>query len=327
MPNSTDTKIRQALRSVIGMEAETLKDVRAAVNTDYVKAVRLMAACKGKIVVTGTGKSGLIANKIAATLASTGTPALYLHPTDGLHGSLGTLQRQDLVLAIGKSGESSELNEILPALKRLRVSYIAMTSKRRSTLAKNAAAVIYVPIKKEACPLNLAPTCSTTASLAVGDAIAVALMKLRGFKTENFALLHPGGLIGRRLTLTVGDVMHSGKSNPTIPADATIAKMLLELTRHHTGAVSVVGPTGTLLGLITDFDLRRVLSKGEDLRRKKVRQLMNKNPTTVHPETLVVDALHSMLNRSKPFAVLPVVDARKKAVGMIHLHDIRKFGL
>ncbi len=323
----TNSAILRSIRSVIGLEADTLKLARAAVGKPFADAVRRFAACRGKVIVTGTGKSGLIAQKIAATFASTGTPALYLHPTDCLHGSLGTIQRKDLVFAIGKSGESSELNDMLPALKKLRVPVIALTTNSKSRLARGASIALIVPVREEACPFDLAPTCSTTAALAVGDALAVTLMKLRGFHEKDFAQLHPGGQLGKRLTLTVADIMHAGKNNPTVLADASLHQMLIEITRKHTGAVSVIDRRGKLLGLITDYDLRRLLEKGADIRSKTVLSFMNTRPTCVRPETLAIDAMRLMLERKKPFAVLPVVDAKGKAVGMIHLHDIRKIGL
>lgn len=323
----TNSAILRSIRAVIGMEADTLLLTRAAINKSFADAVRLLAACRGKIIVTGTGKSGLIGQKIAATFASTGTPALYLHPTDCLHGSLGTIQRKDLVLAIGKSGESHELLDILPALQRLRVKIIVLSASPRSSLARGASLALTVPLKEEACPLDLAPTCSTTAALAVGDALAVTLMKLRGFHQRDFAQLHPGGQLGKRLTLTVGDIMHAGKNNPTVRIDAPASKMLIELTRKHTGAVSIVDRRGRLVGLITDYDLRRILEKGADIRAQSLRSIMNPRPTHVQPKTLAIEAMRLMLERKKPFAVLPVVDAKGIAVGMIHLHDIREIGL
>jgi len=323
----TDAAILRSIKDVIGLEAETLREAKKSVNASFADAVRRIAACRGKIIVTGTGKSGVIAQKIAATFASTGTPALYLHPTDCLHGSLGTIQPKDMVFAIGKSGESRELNDMLPALKKLRVPVIALTANGKSRLAASASVALVVAIKEEACPLDLAPTSSTTAALAVGDALAVTLMKLRGFHEKDFAELHPGGQLGIRLTIKVEDIMYAGRNNPTIGADATISKMLAAIARHHTGAVSVVNARGKLLGLITDFDLRDVLRRGQDIHSKSIREIMNKKPTCVRPGDMAIDAMKLMINRKKPFAVLPVIDGRGRSVGMIHLHDIRKLGL
>lgn len=315
------------IRRVLDLEARTLSRVRDAVNGAYARAVKMMAACKGKVIVTGTGKSGLIGQKIAGTLASTGTPALFLHPADALHGDLGTVQRGDLVLAIGKSGESAELNGLLLALKKMGVPVIAMTGNPRSTLARGAALTLAVPVAEEACPLNLAPTCSTTAALAVGDALAVALMKAKKFDRQRFAMLHPGGQLGKRLTLTVADVMYGGKDNPVVRLTAPLSRMLIEITRHHTGAVSVVDAKGRFQGLVTDYDLRKVLERGEDIRSKTIAEIMNPRPTCARPDQLAAEALDLMLNRKKPFAVLPVVDGKRKAVGMVHLHDLRRNGL
>ncbi len=309
------------------MEAETLKNLQRAVDASYVKAVRLMAACRGKIVVTGTGKSGLIAQKIAATLASTGSAAHYIHPNDGLHGDIGAIKRGDVVLTIGKSGESAELNDLLPAVKRLKCALIALTSNRRSTLAKSADVVVYIPVKQEACLLDLVPTNSTTAALAVGDALAVTLMELKGFDAKHFARLHPGGQLGRRLTLLVSDVMHSGKDHPVVRENATPARMLKELTQKHLGAVNVVDKRGRFVGLITDYDLRSILERDVSLSTLSLHGIMNRKPTTIAPFALAVDAMQMMIKRKKPFAVLPVVDKKRRAVGIVHLHDIRRSGL
>lgn len=319
--------IERELKSVIGLEAEALLRVREAVNGKFSRAVRVLAACRGKVVVTGMGKSGLIGQKVAATLAATGTPAISLHPAEGMHGDLGVVQRGDVVLAIGKSGESDELNAILPSLKRLGVPILAVTSNSRSTLARNADLALITPIDAEACPLNLSPTCSTTAALAVGDALAVTLMKLRGFRREQFALLHPGGRLGKRLTLRVSDIMRDGEHNPTIPVTAGMRETLLEMTRKHAGAVSVVDGRGRLKGLITDNDIRRHLERGEEVLAKRVRDVMNPRPTSIRSSRLAIEAADLMGNRKYPFTVLPVVDERGRAVGMINLVDIRSRGL
>ena len=319
--------IARELKAVIGREAEALRQVRDAVDGAFSQAVRVLARCRGKVVVTGMGKSGLIGHKVAATLAATGTPAIYLHPADGMHGDLGVIQRGDVVLAIGKSGESDELNAILPSIQRIGVPIIAITSNARSTLAKHSTLVLFTPIESEACPFNLSPTCSTTAALAVGDALAVTLMKLRGFKRERFALLHPGGRLGKRLTVTVADIMRGGEDNPVIPSGATMRGALVEMTRQHAGAVSVVDARGRFLGLITDCDIRRHLERGENVLRKSVRDVMNPRATSIRADRLAVEAADVMGNRKYPFTVLPVVDARGRAIGMINLVDIRSRGL
>lgn len=319
--------ILKELRRVIALEADCLRTLSRSVNGDFTRAVGLMAACRGKVIVTGIGKSGLIAQKIAATLASTGTPALYLHPAEGLHGDIGLAQAHDLVLAIGKSGESAELNAILPALKRLKIKVIVVTAAADSTLGRSADVKLITPVAQEACPLNLAPTCSTTAALAVGDALAVALMKLRGFRAEQFARLHPGGQLGKRLTLQVADLMRAGRHNAVVRIDAGVRRMLNEMTLKRAGAVTVVDRRGRLAGLVTDYDVRRALERGLDVRTAAISDIMNPRPTTVSPRTLAVEAAQLMGERPRPFLVLPVVDRRRRPVGLLHLHDIRARGL
>ena len=315
------------IRRVIALEARTLSRLRSSVGPAYARAVRLIARCRGKVIVTGVGKSGLIAQKIAATLASTGTPAVPLDAAEAAHGSLGLVQKQDLVLAIGKSGESDELNRLFPRLKALRVPIIAVTADCRSTLAQCARVVLLTPVSQEACPLNLTPTCSTTAALAVGDALAVALMGLRRFKSAQFARNHPAGQLGKRLTLTVGDVMRSGRHNPVVRENAAVGRMLVEITRQRAGAVSVVDRQGRLKGLVTDCDIREALEKGLNLQELSIAQIMNHRPTTIRPDALALRAVEIMELRSRPFNVLPVVDGRGRAVGMVQIHDLRSRGL
>jgi arabinose-5-phosphate isomerase len=315
------------IRRVIALEAKTLNALHASVDGAYAKAVVLMARCRGKVILTGVGKSGLIAQKVAATLASTGTPAVSLDPSEAKHGGIGLIQRQDLVLAIGKSGESDELNELLPRLRAIGAKIIAITTQPRSTLTRAAAVVLVTPVAKEACPLNLAPTCSTTAALAVGDALAVALMKLRNFRTEQFARNHPAGQLGKRLTLKVADVMRKGTNNPVVRESAGVNRMLVELTRQHAGALSVVDRKGRLKGLVTDCDIRRVLEQGLNIQSLSIPQIMNPRPTTIRPEALASRAAEIMELRRLPFNVLPVVDGRGRSVGMIQIHDLRARGL
>jgi arabinose-5-phosphate isomerase len=326
-PNRRDAAIVSEIRRVLRLEARTLAGLDHAVDARYAAAVRLLAKCRGKVLVTGVGKSGLIAQKIAATLSSTGTPAVHLDPTDALHGGLGLVQKADVLIAVGKSGESDELNALLPRLRALGVKIVAVTANPSSTLTRAAALVLMTPIEAEACPHNLAPTSSTTAALAVGDALAVALMKVRGFGRDHFALNHPGGRLGRRLTLKVSDIMRGGEDNPVVKANISAVAMLMEMTRKRAGAVSVVDARGRLLGLITDFDIRRGLEKGLDIRKLPVSSLMNRKPTTVLPTAMAARAVEIMENRKNPFNVLPVVDARGRAVGMIQIHDLRARGL
>ena len=323
----SDAAIIREIRRVLRLEAETLTGLSRAVDARYVAAVRLLASCRGKVLLTGVGKSGLIAQKIAATLSSTGTPAVHLDPTEAMHGGLGLVQKGDVLIAVGKSGESDELNALLPRLRTLGVKIVALTANPRSTLARAAALVLVTPVKAEACPHNLAPTSSTTAALAAGDALAVALMKVRGFGRDSFALNHPGGRIGRRLTLKVSDIMRGGEDNPVVRSEVSAVSMLMEMTRQRAGAVSVVDARGRFLGLITDFDIRRGLEKGLDIRKLPVAGLMNRKPTTIAPTALAARAVEIMENRKNPFNVLPVVDSRGRSVGMIQIHDLRARGL
>ena len=315
------------IRRVLTLEARALDTMRVAVDASWAKAVERLAACKGKVVLTGVGKSGLVAQKIAATFSSTGTPALFLDPGEALHGGLGVVQKGDIVLAIGKSGESDELNALLPALRARGVALIAMTANPRSTLAKAAALVLETPIDGEACPLNLAPTTSTTVAMALGDALAVALMKRRGFKAEHFAANHPAGRLGKRLNLRVRDVMRAGPDNPTVRPEQGTRDLLSVITRLQAGAASVVDARGRFLGLVTDFDIRRALAKGGDFGRLTIRQIMNSKPTSILPDELAAQAVEVMEDRRNPFNVLPVVDKKGRSVGLVQIHDLRARGL
>lgn len=315
-----------SVRRTLELEARALAATRKAAGPAYAKAVALMAACKGKVIVTGVGKSGHIAVKIAATLSSTGTPALHLHPAEALHGDVGLVEKRDLVLAIGKSGESAELNTLLPALRRLGVKLVAITATPSSTLGKAAAVVLHTPVSREACPLDLAPTASTTAALAVGDALAVALMERRGFTKERFALNHPAGQLGKRLTLRVRDVMRGGKELPSVREDASMRQLIAEMTAQHAGAAVVVDGKGRFKGLITDADLRAAMEKG-GLEGRVARDVMNPRATTILADRLAMEAVEVMTDRPRPFNVLPVVDKKGKAVGLVQIHDVRKLGL
>lgn len=315
------------MRRVLSLEARALAHAASSLDARWAKAVDLLVACRGKVVVTGMGKSGMIAQKIAATFSSTGTPALFLDPGEAAHGGLGVVQKGDLALAIGKSGESDELNALLPALRARKIPLLAMTSNPRSTLAKAATLVLETPLDAEACPLNLAPTTSTTVALACGDALAVALMKRRGFKTGDFAANHPAGRLGKRLTLRVRDVMRAGADNPTVPLGASATELLSTITRMHAGAASIVDRKGRFLGLVTDYDIRRTLESGGDFRRRKVAGIMNPSATTILPDALASEAVDVMEDRRTPFNVLPVVDAKGRSVGMIQIHDLRARGL
>lgn len=319
--------ILKNINEVIESEIETLEILKECVNPSFEKAVLMIFNCRGKIIVTGVGKSGNIAQKIAATLVSTGTSAIYLHPTEGMHGSLGVIQKNDIMLAIGKSGESGELLGMLPSIKKMGAKIISITANLESTLAKNSDIILFTKINQEACPLNLIPTNSTTAALVVGDAIAITLMKMRKFKSSDFGLLHPGGTIGKRLLLTVGDIMRSGTDNPIISINDSISEMLFEITNKRCGAVSVIDKNQRLLGFITDYDIRKILEKKENIFSKKIKDIMNPKPIFVYSDIKAVDVLGIMQNREKAIVVLPVLNRKKKVVGIIHMQDILAKGV
>lgn len=319
--------ILDELRNVIDIEIEALQFVRQNLSERFVDAVTMLAACQGQVIVTGVGKSGIIAGKIAATLRSTGTPAVFLHAGEALHGDLGIVRGDDVVLAMGKSGESTEVTTLLRALRRNGNRIIAMTSNPASSMANLADIVLELRVPREACPLDLAPTSSTTAALAVGDAMAVSLMKLKNISHEDFALRHPGGQLGRRLLLTIEDVMRKGDQNPVIPATGTVKEMLILITEFRVGAISIVGPAGELLGLVTDYDIRAALESGQNLFSMEISEIMNPSPAVLYNDAKAVEALEMMRHRSKPTAVLPVLNRDAKVVGMVHLHDLISAGL
>jgi arabinose-5-phosphate isomerase len=322
------TNLLDEIVRVFEIEIDALTRVRKSVGPAYAEAVRVIYECRGKVIVTGVGKSGLIGQKIAATMASTGTPAIFLHPADGMHGGLGVVQQGDVVVAIGKSGESHELITILPPLRAMGVRVIAITGSAESTLARSADVVLVADAGMEACPMNLAPTSSTTVALVVGDALAVALMKLRDFRPEHFALYHPGGQLGKRLLLTVGDIMRSGADSPMILVYASTRAMLLEMTSKRMGATCVIDDHGNLLGLVTDYDVRHVLERGLDLFSMAIVDVMNPRPSFIFSDEKATVAVEQMENREKPFLLLPVLGREtRKVVGMIHLHDIFARGL
>ncbi len=319
--------VLKELRRVIELEKQTITDLSESLGPVFEEAVKLLYACKGKVVLTGVGKSGIIAQKIAATLVSTGTPALFLHGAEGMHGDIGIIGKEDIVLAIGKSGESEELIVILPFIRRLGAQVISITTNPNSSMARHSDLVLVTPVKEEACPLNMAPTSSTTAALVLGDALAMTLMRLRDFQPTDFALYHPGGQLGKRLLLKVKDVMRSGKGNPIIHESSDSRTMLFEITNKRAGAVSIVDDDQRLLGLVTDFDIRRTLESGKNLFELAIKEIMNPKPNFVYEDEMAIHALEMMEKREKPISVLPVLDSNSKVVGMIHLHDIIARGL
>ena len=322
------TIILDEIDRVFRLEIETLTKVRDSIGDSYSLAADLLFQCSGKVIVSGMGKSGLIAQKIASTMVSTGTPAIFLHCSDGLHGDVGIVQNGDVLLTVSKSGETEELLHIVLFARKVGAGVISITSNLKSALAKSSDVVLNTPVDEEACPLNLAPTSSTTAALVVGDALAMVLMKLRGFEPENFARLHPGGQLGRQLLITVADIMRAGEDNPVIRVNATVQEMLFEITSKRTGAVSVIDESGRLLGLITDFDIRKVLEEGRDIFSLRNSDIMNQDATYIYSDQLAAEAVRLMEAREKPFLVLPVIDRQTdKVAGMVHLHDIANRGL
>lgn len=322
-----DVMLEQA-RQVLRMEAEAVLEQVERIDEHFKAAVEMILACPGRTVITGMGKSGIIGRKMAATLASTGTPSFYLHPAEGIHGDLGMVTEGDVVIALSNSGETGEVLHILPSLRRIGAKLIAMVGNPNSTLAKNSDIVLNVGVTREACPLGLAPTSSTTAALAYGDALALALLSKRKFTASQFAVFHPGGSLGRKLLLTVEDIMHSGTENPLVKADISVQDALFVITDKGLGAVSVVDDDNKILGVLTDGDIRRGLSKGVDFLKRPVTELMTASPKTITKEKLAAQALHIMeSNRPKPITVLPVVDAENHVIGLLHMTDLVRQGV
>lgn len=321
--------MKDQARRVLKIEADAVAALIDRIDERFEQAVEMILDCKGRVVVTGMGKSGLIGKKIAATLASTGTPALFLHPAEGIHGDLGMVTRGDTVIALSNSGETEEVARMLPALKRLGIKLIALTGNTDSTLAKNSDVVIDVGVKEEACPLGLAPTASTTATLAMGDALAVALLDKRGFREEDFACFHPGGTLGKRLLLRVQDLMHTGNAIPVVSEATLIKDAIYEISSKKMGVTSVLDGAGKLVGVISDGDLRRWMERtektGENLLAKEAKDIMTKNPKVIKRETLAAEAVAIMERNS--ITCLIVTDHDAKPEGVIHLHDLLKAGV
>jgi arabinose-5-phosphate isomerase len=307
-------------RRVLAIEADAVRALAARLDENFLSAVSLILACKGRVIVSGIGKSGHVARKVASTMASTGTPAHFVHPAEASHGDLGMVQPDDVFLGISYSGESDELLNIVPLIKRRGAKLIALTGNAASTLAREADVHLDGAIAQEACPLNLAPTASTTAALALGDALAVALLDARGFTSDDFARSHPGGSLGRRLLTHVRDVMRTGNAIPSVPQDATLAEAILEITRKGMGMTAVVDGARRVIGVFTDGDLRRTMERDADLRGKMIAAVMTRNPRTVRPEALAVEAVETM-ERCKT-TQLPVVDAEGRLVGALNIHDL-----
>ena len=316
---------REAIRlahETLDIEAAAVLGLKSRVGAAFAQAVAAMLAVRGRVVVMGMGKSGHIGRKLAATLASTGTPAMFVHPAEASHGDLGMIQGVDLVLAISNSGESEELTAILPVLKRQGVPLVAMTGGLQSTLAQHADIVLDSGVEKEACPLNLAPTASTTAQLALGDALAVALLDARGFRTEDFARSHPGGSLGRKLLTHVSDVMRSGEAVPQVGPDASFSVLMREMSDKGLGASAVVDSQSQVLGIFTDGDLRRLVETGADLRSLTARQVMHAAPRTVRDDALAVDA--AVLMEQHRITSVLVVDAQGRLTGALNSNDLMR---
>jgi len=312
-------------KEVLRIESKAIGDLIKRIDSNFEKAVRLILRTKGRVIVTGMGKPGFIAQKISATLSSTGTPSLFLHPADALHGDLGRVTKEDCLIAISNSGETEEIVRLLPIIKKIGVVLISMVGNKNSTLAKNSNCVLDVSIKKEACPLGLAPTTSTTVMLAMGDALSVALQQKKKFKIEHFAFFHPGGNLGKRLLLRVGDIMRKESANPVVKEDRLVKDVLLKITRARAGSASVVGKNGVLKGIFTDGDLRRHLRREGDITKKKIKEVMTRKPITVRSSMMAVDALQIL--QSRKIDEVPVVDKRGRPVGLLDVQDLLKAGL
>lgn len=312
-------------KKVLQIERDALSSLIKRIDANFERAVNAIYNIKGRVIVTGMGKPGFIAQKISATLSSTGTPSLYLHPAEALHGDLGRVTKDDLILALSNSGETEEIVKFLPIVKKIGAKLIAMVGNAKSTLARNADYIIDTSVKREACSLGLAPTTSTTAMLAMGDALAVALLEKKGFREKDFAFYHPGGILGKRLILKVGDIMRKGEDNPIVNENFTVKKVLLAITKARAGSASVIDSKGKLKGIFTDGDLRRHLEAQPDLINKKVKDVMTKNPITINKEKLAAEAFDIL--RSRKIDEIPVVDDKKRPIGLLDVQDLLKAGL
>jgi arabinose-5-phosphate isomerase len=312
-------------KEVFDIEADAIRALKPRLGKGFRRAIDICLKTKGRVVVSGMGKTGIIAQKFSATLASTGTPSLFLHTAEAIHGDLGKVTADDAVIVISNSGSTEEMRQLLPLLKKIGSKVIAMTGNLKSVLAKYSDVVLDVSVKKEACPLGLAPTASTTATLAMADALAVCLLECKGFKEKDFAFFHPGGALGRRLLLKVEDIMRRGTANPIVSENKLVSEVLLKITQARAGSATVVDRHGKLTGIFTDGDLRRHLETFVDLPRRKVKEVMTKDPTVVDKEMLAVEALRIL--REKKIDELPVVDKSRRPVGLLDVQDLLKAGL
>jgi len=321
----TGQSVLDRARAVLDVEIEALEALKASLDGNFERAIGLIETCQGRVIVTGMGKSGHIGKKIAATLSSTGTPAYFLHPAEGSHGDLGLVTHGDVVLAISNSGETPEILGILPLIKRFGLPLIALTGKPDSTLGRQAEAILNIAVPKEACPMNLAPTASTTATLAMGDALAVVLLERKNFTPEDFALFHPSGALGKRLLLRVSDLMHTGDALPLIPLETPFMDALLVMTSKKLGMVILIDKAGFMVGILTDGDVRRALMRYPDTRDIKVSEVLTCSPRTIEADALAVSALRLM--EQHKITVLVVLDSSGQPQGVVHMHDILKTGI
>jgi len=312
-------------RQVFDIEAAAITGLKGRIGNNFIRAVELIQKTKGRVVVSGMGKTGIIAQKFSATLASTGTPSLFLHTAEAIHGDLGRVTAQDLVIIISNSGTGEEMKQLLPLLKKIGSRIIALTGNPQSILARYSDVVLDVSVKKEACPLGLAPTASTTATLAMADALAVCVLEGKGFKEKDFAFFHPGGALGKRLLLKVEDIMRTGKANPVVHQDKKVSEVLLEITESRAGSATVVDKKGNLVGIFTDGDLRRHLESDRNLTNRRIREVMTKGPRVVTKGTLAAEAMHVL--QEKKIDEVPVVDSRGRPIGLLDVQDLLRAGL
>ncbi|MGD2074274.1 MAG: KpsF/GutQ family sugar-phosphate isomerase [Gammaproteobacteria bacterium] len=320
-----DAVLKKLALTVLDIESAAIEALKARIDDDFVGACHLMLGCEGRVVVLGMGKSGHIGGKIAATLASTGTPAFFVHPGEASHGDLGMITAKDVVLALSNSGETDEILTILPLIKRLHVPLISLTGNPGSRLAKSATVNINVGVRKEACPFDLAPTASTTAALAMGDALAISLLEVRGFTADDFARSHPGGKLGRRLLLLVDDLLHTGDRVPKVLSGTLICDALLEMTQKGLGATAIVDDNDIVQGIFTDGDLRRALDHDIDLHKTPIDEAMTRKPTLIATGLLAAEALQLM--EAGKFNALLVVDAERRLIGALNMHDLLRAGV
>lgn len=318
-------RIIESGKNTIFTERDALNETGKRIDKNFVKAVELILACKGRVIITGMGKSGHIAKKIAATLSSTGTPSFFLHPAEGIHGDLGMLVKGDVVIALSNSGETEEIKNILPVIKRLQVPLISITGNVKSTLGLKSDATLDAYVEREACPMNLAPTSSTTVSMALGDALAVALVVERGFKASDFALVHPAGALGKKLLLKVGDIWHTGNELPVVKLSTSMKDLLYTISSKGFGCAAVIDDNGKMTGIVTDGDLRRAMEKFENIANANIQEIMSKNPKLINKDDLAASAMALFEKYSITSAF--VVNEHGKPEGLVHIHDLTKAGL